>query len=45
MRQEIASFSGGAQLAAPHTFVICLDTLHASSSGTARVKQALENLF
>jgi VWFA-related protein len=42
VRQEIASFTSGA---ARHTFVICIDTLHASAAGAARIKAALENLF
>jgi len=45
VRQEIASFSSGAEPAARHTFVICVDTLHASASGAARIKAALESLF
>ena len=28
-----------------HTFVICIDTLHASPANAARVREALENLF
>lgn len=28
-----------------HTFVICIDTLHASPANAARTRQALENLF
>ena len=41
-RQDIASFSGGT---ARHTFVICIDTLHASAAGAVRVREALENLL
>jgi VWFA-related protein len=28
-----------------HTFVICVDTMHASSANAARLREALENLF
>jgi VWFA-related protein len=40
--------SGGvapAQAAPRHTFVICIDTLHASTASAARMRAALENLF
>lgn len=41
--------SGGppaaAQTGPRHTFVICIDTLHASPANAARTRQALENLF
>lgn len=33
------------QRVARHTFVICIDTLHASAATAVRVKQTLENLF
>lgn len=43
------SASGAATAPAPsaprHTFVICLDTLHASPADAPRIRQALENLF
>jgi VWFA-related protein len=42
VRQEIASFSSGS---ARHTFVICVDTLHASAAGAVRVREALENVL
>jgi VWFA-related protein len=45
VRQEIASFSGSAEPAARHTFVICIDTLHASAKGAVRIKEALENVL
>jgi VWFA-related protein len=34
-----------AQAAPRHTFVICIDTLHASTASAARMRAALENLF
>jgi VWFA-related protein len=43
-----ASGSGpaAARQAGPrHTFVICIDTLHASSASAARMREALESLF
>ncbi len=43
---DIAALSKPASAAAPrHTYVICIDTLHASSSSAAHIRQALENLF
>jgi VWFA-related protein len=45
MPQQIASFSSAAEPAARHTFVICIDTLHASAAGAVRVREALENLL
>lgn len=35
----------GGQSGARRTFVICIDTLHASPSSAARIRQALESLF
>ncbi len=49
--QEIASLSSdteapAAEATAPrHTFVICIDTLHASPANAPRMRQALESLF
>jgi VWFA-related protein len=43
-----ASGSGAAaarQAGPRHTFVICIDTLHASSASAARMREALESLF
>jgi VWFA-related protein len=37
--------TGAAQAGARHTFVICIDTLHASVANAARTRQALEGLF
>jgi len=34
-----------AQAGPRHTFVICIDTLHASPASAARTREALENLF
>jgi VWFA-related protein len=49
VRQEIAAISsdiaGPASSGPRHTFVICIDTLHASPANAARTRQALENLF
>lgn len=42
VRQEIASFSSGS---ARQTFVVCIDTLHASAAGAVRVREALENVL
>jgi len=36
---------GAASPGPRHTFVICIDTLHASPANAARTRQALENLF
>jgi len=36
---------GAAQAGPRHTFVICIDTLHASPANAARTRTALENLF
>jgi VWFA-related protein len=43
---DIAALSKPNSVAGPrHTFVICIDTLHASSANAARLREALENLF
>jgi VWFA-related protein len=43
---DIAALSKPTSAAGPrHTFVICIDTLHASSANAARLREALENLF
>src|ERR1700689_852338 len=42
---DIAALSRATSAAGPrHTFVICIDTLHASSADAARMREALENL-
>ena len=49
VRQDIAAFTTdrpeAATSGARQTFVICIDTLHASPANAARVRQALESLF
>jgi VWFA-related protein len=40
-----AAAQGAAQAAPRHTFVICIDTLHASPANAARMRAALEDLF
>jgi VWFA-related protein len=43
---DIAALSKPGSGSGPrHTFVICIDTLHASSSNAGRMREALENLF
>jgi VWFA-related protein len=43
---DIAALSKPTSVAGPrHTFVICIDTLHASSANAARTREALENFF
>jgi len=44
---DIAALSKAppAQKGPRHTFVICIDTLHASPANTAHTREALENLF
>jgi VWFA-related protein len=41
----VAPAQGAAQTGPRHTFVICIDTLHASPANAARTRAALENLF
>jgi VWFA-related protein len=41
----VAPTQGAAQPGPRHTFVICIDTLHASPANAARMREALENLF
>lgn len=43
---DIGALSKATSAVGPrHTFVICIDTLHASSANSARMREALENLF
>ncbi len=43
---DIASLSKPSSTIGPrHTYVICIDTLHASSANAARTREALENFF
>jgi VWFA-related protein len=43
---DLVALSQAAGKSGPrHTFVICIDTLHASPSNAARTRQALESLF
>lgn len=44
-RPTAGGVPAAAQAGPRHTFVICIDTLHASSANAARTRQALENLF
>ena len=41
----VAPTQGAAQAAPRHTFVICIDTLHASRASAVRTREALEILF
>ena len=41
----VAPAHGAPQAGPRHTFVICIDTLHASPASAARTREALENLF
>jgi VWFA-related protein len=41
----VAPTQGAARAGPRHTFVICIDTLHASPASAARTREALENLF
>jgi VWFA-related protein len=42
---DLAALSKSASAGPRHTFVICIDTLHASPANAARTRDALENLF
>jgi VWFA-related protein len=43
---DVAALSKPVSAIGPrHTFVICVDTLHASSANAGRIREALENLF
>ncbi len=41
----VAPAQGASQAGPRHTFVICIDTLHASTANAARTREALESLF
>jgi VWFA-related protein len=42
---DVGALSKPAQAGPRHTFVICIDTLHASPANATRTRQALEGLF